>query len=146
MSYLLICHFYKKKRPVLMFFSMKFPIEWAINKLSTIILKIFENGNFNDEMKIFKIVVESSVIAHSIGNFVLKNIKTGSFLIKMTYEEIWWKFSFFRTLTKLFLDTKHAPEPFSWWIWKKLVVLKGHWKAYPIIILLLFWVNKPRLQ
>ena len=29
--------------------------------------------------QIFKIIVESSLIAHSIGNFILKNINTGHF-------------------------------------------------------------------
>ena len=40
-----------KKCPVLMLFSIKFPIKWAINELSTIILKIFKNGNFNGGSK-----------------------------------------------------------------------------------------------
>ena len=39
--------------------------------------------------KNFKTIVESSLIAHSIGNFILKNIKTEHFLIKMTCDEIW---------------------------------------------------------
>ena len=39
-------------------------------------------------LKNFKIIVETSLIAHSIGNFILKNVKTGRFLIKMTCEEI----------------------------------------------------------
>ena len=38
-------------------------------------MKIFPIENF-------KIAVESSQIAHSIGNFILKNFKTGHFLIK----------------------------------------------------------------
>ena len=39
-------------------------------------------------LKIFKIIVESSLIAHLIGNFILKNIKTGHFLIKLISDEI----------------------------------------------------------
>ena len=39
--------------------------------------------------KIFKMIIESSQIAHSIGNFILKNVITGFFLIKWTCEEIW---------------------------------------------------------
>ena len=38
--------------------------------------------------KFFKMIVESSQIAHSIGIFILKNVITGHFLIKCTYEEI----------------------------------------------------------
>ena len=38
-----------KKCPVITFFSMKFPIEWAIWQLSTIILKFFEKKIFNGE-------------------------------------------------------------------------------------------------
>ena len=39
-------------------------------------------------LKVFKIIVETSLIAHSIGNFILKNFKTEHFLIKVTCEEI----------------------------------------------------------
>ena len=88
-----------KKCSVLMFFSIKFPIEWAINELSTIILKFLRRikfnffyrrkGTFNFDLplkaqilKHFKSIVENSSIAHSMGNFILKNIKT---------EHFWWK-------------------------------------------------------
>ena len=37
----------------------------------------------------FKIAVDSSQIAHSIGNFILKNFKTRDFSIKWICEEIW---------------------------------------------------------
>ena len=40
-------------------------------------------------LEIFKITVESSLIAYSIGNYILKNIKTELFLIKLKCEEIW---------------------------------------------------------
>ena len=75
---------YFEKRPVLKVFSTTFPIKWTFKKLSSVILKIFKNANFIDFLKTFKIVVESSVIAHSIGNFIPKNIKTGHFLIRPT--------------------------------------------------------------
>ena len=39
-------------------------------------------------LKNFRIIVESSLIAHQHGNSILKNIKTGHFLIKLTCEEI----------------------------------------------------------
>ena len=38
--------------------------------------------------KAFKIILDSYIIAHSIGNFILKNVITGHFLIKWTSEEI----------------------------------------------------------
>ena len=44
-------------------------------------MKIFPIENF-------KIPVESSRIAYLIGNFILKNIKTDHFLIKMTCDKI----------------------------------------------------------
>ena len=40
-----------KKYQVLMFFSIKFTIDRAINKLSTIILKTFKNWSFNGRSK-----------------------------------------------------------------------------------------------
>ena len=40
-----------QKRPVLMFFSIKFTIEWAINEASTIILKFFKNWIFNGRLE-----------------------------------------------------------------------------------------------
>ena len=46
--------------------------------------------------KIFKMIVESSLIAHSIGNFILKNVITGHFLIKWIREEIWRHYLIFR--------------------------------------------------
>ena len=39
-------------------------------------------------LKIFEIVVESSLIAHLIKNFTLKNIQTSHFSIKLTCEEL----------------------------------------------------------
>ena len=36
-------------------------------------------------LKNFKIIVKTSLIAHSIGNFILKNFKTGLFTIKITF-------------------------------------------------------------
>ena len=39
--------------------------------------------------KNFKTIVESSLIAHSIGNFILKNIKIEHYLIKRTCDEMW---------------------------------------------------------
>ena len=39
-------------------------------------------------LKIFKIIVESLLIAHLIGNFILKNINTGHVLIKLISDEI----------------------------------------------------------
>ena len=41
-----------KKCPVLKFFSIKFPIEWAIVELSTMILKICKKWHFNGKLKI----------------------------------------------------------------------------------------------
>ena len=40
-------------------------------------------------LQIFKIIVESSLIAHSIGNFILKNFNSEHFLIKLISYEIW---------------------------------------------------------
>ena len=40
-------------------------------------------------LKIFKNIIETLLIDHSIGYFILKNFKTGRFLMKMTCEEIW---------------------------------------------------------
>ena len=40
-------------------------------------------------LQIFKIIVESSPIAHSIGNFILKNFNSEHFLIKLISYEIW---------------------------------------------------------
>ena len=40
-------------------------------------------------LKSFKNIVESSLVFHSIGNFVLKNNKIGHFLIKQACAEIW---------------------------------------------------------
>ena len=60
-------------------YSLKFFFTFIQNSLP---MKIFPIENF-------KIAVESSQIAHSIGNFILKNIKTGHFLIKSICEEIW---------------------------------------------------------
>ena len=42
-----------------------------------------------DFSRIFKIIVESSPIAHSIGNFILKSFKSEHFLIKGISYEIW---------------------------------------------------------
>ena len=39
-------------------------------------------------LKNFKIIVETSLIAHSIGNFMLKNIKKATMLIKLISDEI----------------------------------------------------------
>ena len=63
----------------------------SYNQLSTIILKIFKNGKFNVEMSFcenFQTIIETSLIAHSIRNFILKNFKTEDFLINVTCEEI----------------------------------------------------------
>ena len=38
--------------------------------------------------KNFKVIVETSLIAHSIGNFILNNIKKGTMLIKLISDEI----------------------------------------------------------
>ena len=40
-------------------------------------------------LKICKIIVECSLIVHLIGNFILKRVNTGHFLIKLKCEEIW---------------------------------------------------------
>ena len=40
-------------------------------------------------LQIFKIILESSHIAHSIGNFILKNFNSEHFLIKLISDEIW---------------------------------------------------------
>ena len=41
-------------------------------------------------MQLFKIIVESSLIAHSIGNFILKNFNSEHFLIKLISDEIYY--------------------------------------------------------
>ena len=66
--------------------------------------KIFENFEFLDRrkgtfdfgrplkisiVKNSKIIVEISFIAHSIKNFMLKNIKNGHISIKVISDEIW---------------------------------------------------------
>ena len=40
-------------------------------------------------LQIFKIILESSLIAHSIGYFILKNFSSEHFLIKLISYEIW---------------------------------------------------------
>ena len=40
-------------------------------------------------LEIFKMTLESSLIAYSIENFILKNLKTELFLKKLKCEEIW---------------------------------------------------------
>ena len=39
-------------------------------------------------LKNFKIIVETSLIAHSIGNFILKNIKKETMCLKLISDEI----------------------------------------------------------
>ena len=54
--------------------------------------KIFENFDFYDRREgtfDFGCPLKISLIAHSIGNFILKNIKTGHFSIQPTGAEIW---------------------------------------------------------
>ena len=54
--------------------------------------------------KNFKIIVESCQIAHSIGNFILKNVITGHFLIKWTCEEIWRHFLIFSDFVTSYMN------------------------------------------
>ena len=60
-----------------MFFSVKSPIEWAIKKLSTIILKISNKWHFNEKFKI-----KSSQYVLLIAGFDQNNID-------IRYQ--WWK-------------------------------------------------------
>ena len=50
-------------------------------------------------LQIFKIIVESSLIAHSIGNFILKNFNSEHFLIKLISDEIWLYIHIWRHVT-----------------------------------------------
>ena len=60
--------------------------------------------------KIFKMIVEGSQIAHSIRNFILKNVIKEHFLIKWTCEERWSHFFIFNDFVtssytnKIFFD------------------------------------------
>ena len=50
-------------------------------------------------LQIFKIIVDSSLIAHSVGNFILKNFSSENFLIKLISDEIWYRIHIWRHVT-----------------------------------------------
>ena len=64
--------------------------------------KILPNWDFFS--KNFKIIVESSQIARSIGNFIQENFKTGHFLIKWICEEIWCHMPFYLDLVTSYMN------------------------------------------
>ena len=95
-SYLGTRHFYQKM------FSLNV-FQYEISYRTSFLRKFWQQIKFHFIRKIigfifsknFKPIVSSSVIAHSIGSFILKNIKTDNFLIKMTCDEIWRHMSFY---------------------------------------------------
>ena len=73
--------------PIYFYTHTGYPINVLLSSASRRLLNfiLFMEMNF---LQNFRIIVESSLIAHLIGNFILKNIKTEHFLIKVTCDEI----------------------------------------------------------
>ena len=83
--------------------------------LKTLPIEIFFSKNF-------KKMVETLLIAHSMGKFLMKTIKHGTFLIKGIYEEIWCYFLFYLYMTSQNQDITKCVSPiifylrnFFWW-------------------------------
>ena len=89
--YLLTCHFYRKTARFKVFqykISNRMSYERAfkdnfenLKKLKILMMKCHY-------LNIFQIIVECSLIAHLIGNDILKNFKTGPLAIKMISTEL----------------------------------------------------------